>query len=136
VRLLRLSYNPQGPGHLEIEMKLVNEAQPAPRERIEPLGKYVLLRLHDAPTTTRGGLALPESVARNMMPTLRATVVAVGPGLPDRNGNMVGCGAEVGDEVFIQLNAGVRVDAGAGEEFVVTTADMILAVVRPALLEE
>lgn len=62
--------------------------------QIKPMGNYVLVRDHDAPTMTAGGLALPQTTMDRVLKiggkTHRfAQVIAIGPGAGEHSGIMV-----------------------------------------------
>lgn len=91
---------------------------------IKPLSDRVVLRRVEAPTTTPGGLVIPD--AAKDKPT-EAVVLAVGPGKVLDTGARREPSVAVGDRVLVGRYSGteIRVD---GEDVVITREDEIFAV--------
>ena len=91
----------------------------------KPLHDRVLVRRIDAPTTTAGGIIIPETAKEKPQ---EGEVVAVGPGRIDDNGNRVPLDIAVGDKVIYSKYGGTEVKYG-GEDLLVLSARDVLAVV-------
>ena len=77
-------------------------------------------------TTTASGLVIPDTAKEKPQ---EGTVVAVGPGRIDDNGNRVPLDVNVGDVVIYSKYGGTEVKY-AGEEYLVLSARDLLAVVE------
>ena len=61
---------------------------------VEPLDDYVIIEVHDAEAVSKGGIVIPDKAKKK---TFQGTVIAVGPGKVDNNGNRTVIDVEVGD---------------------------------------
>lgn len=93
----------------------------------QPLRDRILLRRHDAVTTTPGGLHIPQTAQA----APRATVVALGTGQYTSAGKRLKLDVAVGDEVVTQKNAGIEVDVD-GEKLLVVHEHEIVGVFKAA----
>jgi chaperonin GroES len=91
---------------------------------IQPLLDRVFLVLDHADKVTESGLVVPQREIPNV-----GTVVAVGPGWIDANGNTVPLDLKPGDKVVFEKNSayGTEVD---GEKYVTVPSSGILAIVE------
>lgn len=91
---------------------------------LKPLGDRVILKQDEAEEKTSGGLYVSNESKEK--PTA-GTVIAVGEGKLDNNGNMVKPQVKEGDRVIYSKYGGneIKVD---GEEYVLLKADDIYAV--------
>jgi chaperonin GroES len=114
-------------------MQLVANEAVTKAEELLPLGDAVLVRREAVEKTTRGGLALPETVQRTKTRQQpRGVVVAVGPGRYFENGQRNQMPVKVGDIVLVGDGAGmnhVRLE-GQGDDLFIIDCDGILGVVR------
>lgn len=69
---------------------------------INPVGKYVKLKIEKRPEKSEGGIHIPET-ARNK--TLHGEVVAVGSEIIEGKDTRIGCDINVGDTVFYKEHA-------------------------------
>lgn len=92
---------------------------------IKPLEDRIVIKQVEAETTTASGLVIPDSAKEKPQ---EGTVVAVGPGRIDDNGNRVPLDVQEGDVVLYSKYGGTEVKVGA-EEFLVLSARDVLAVV-------
>lgn len=95
----------------------------------QPLGNRIFVRRAVAPTTTSGGLHLPETAQRPA--TDRGTVVAVGPGGRDNTGRLIRVSVAVGDTVLFNRQAiefDMPVESGSTEKMVLVQEHEILGV--------
>jgi chaperonin GroES len=91
---------------------------------LKPLGDRVIVKQDEAETTTASGIVLASSAQEKPQ---RGTVVAVGEGKLDNNGNLVAPGVKKGDSVIYSKYGGTEVKVD-GAEFVILRADDIYAV--------
>lgn len=91
--------------------------------KIKPLGNRVLIKRSKAPTT-KGGILLPDSAQEKPK---EGTVIAVGPGKIDDQGNKEPMQVKIGDTVLFSSYAGTEVK-GEGEEMLILSEDDILGV--------
>lgn len=92
---------------------------------LKPLLDRVVVRRVDSDTVTKGGIVIPDNAAEKAD---HGTVLAVGPGKRDNNGNHVGIDVKSGDRVLFGKHSGqtVKVD---GEELLILKEDDVLAVI-------
>jgi len=64
--------------------------------RVKPLHNYLIIEKDPAIKVSTGGIHL---VRADKNTARQGTVLAVGPGVYDENGNRVECGVEVGDQI-------------------------------------
>lgn len=90
--------------------------------KIKPLGNRILIKRSKAPTT-KGGILLPDSAQQKPQ---EGTVVAIGPGKIDDQGNKELVQVKVGDLVLFSSYAGTEVKGE--EELLILSEDDILGV--------
>ncbi len=93
---------------------------------IKPLEDRVVVQTLEAEQTTASGLVIPDTAQEKPQ---EGSVVAVGPGRVDDNGNRVPLDVKVGDVVIYSKYGGTEVKY-AGEEYLILSARDILAVVE------
>ncbi len=93
---------------------------------IKPLEDRIVVQSLDAETTTASGLVIPDTAKEKPQ---EGTVVAVGPGRVDDNGNRVPVDVAVGDVVIYSKYGGTEVKYG-GQEYLVLSARDVLAIVE------
>lgn len=91
---------------------------------ITPLGDRVVLKQDEAEAKTASGILIASSAQEKPQ---RGTVIAVGEGKLDNNGNLVKPGVEPGDSVIYSKYGGTEVSVD-GEEYLILRADDIYAV--------
>jgi chaperonin GroES len=94
--------------------------------KFKPLGARALVQIVEREETTASGIVLPDTAKEKPQ---EGTVVAVGPGRVDDNGNRVPLDVSVGDVVIYSKYGGTEVKY-AGEEYLVLSARDLLAVVE------
>ena len=94
--------------------------------KFRPLHDRVVVRRIDAEEKTKGGIIIPDTAKEKPQ---EGTVIAVGPGRVDDNGNRVPLDVNVGDVVIYSKYGGTEVKY-AGEEYLVLSARDLLAVVE------
>ena len=92
---------------------------------IKPLEDRIVVQTLEAEQTTASGLVIPDTAQEKPQ---EGSVVAVGPGRVDDNGNRVPLDVAVGDVVIYSKYGGTEVKY-AGEEYLILSARDILAVV-------
>ncbi|MGX6968763.1 co-chaperone GroES [Corynebacterium kroppenstedtii] len=93
---------------------------------IKPLEDKLLVQIVEAETTTASGLVIPDTAKEKPQ---EATVVAVGPGRTDENGDRVPMDVAEGDVVIFSKYGGTEIKY-AGEEYLILSQRDVLAVVE------
>lgn len=93
---------------------------------IEPLHDQIVVRRVAAEATTAAGLVLPDAAREK---PARGTVVAVGIGCRDKDGEREPLDVQVGDEILFQPTAGAEL-AVNGDQFVVLHERDVIGVVE------
>lgn len=91
---------------------------------LTPLGDRVVLKQDEAESKTASGILIASSAQEKPQ---RGTVIAVGEGKLDNNGNMVKPGVEPGDSVIYSKYGGTDVQVD-GEDYIILRADDIYAI--------
>ncbi|XP_012257765.1 10 kDa heat shock protein, mitochondrial [Athalia rosae] len=86
----------------------------AAAKRLIPLFDRVLIQRAEAVTKTKGGIVLPEKAQAKV---LKGTVVAVGPGSRNNNGDHVPLSIKVGDTVLLPEYGGTKVELEENKEY-------------------
>ncbi len=98
----------------------------ATKVSIKPLEDRIVVQASEAETTTASGIVIPDTAKEKPQ---EGTVVAVGPGRIDDNGNRVPLDVSVGDVVLYSKYGGTEVRY-SGEDFLVLSARDVLAVIE------
>jgi chaperonin GroES len=104
----------------------VTDVTTATKVTIKPLEDRVVVQANEAETTTASGLVIPDTAKEKPQ---EGTVIAVGPGRIDDNGQRVPLDVNVGDVVIYSKYGGTEVNYG-GEEYLVLSSRDLLAVVE------
>ncbi|AMD22522.1 HHL248Wp [Eremothecium sinecaudum] len=94
---------------------------------IVPLMDRVLVQRVKAEAKTSSGLYLPE---KNVEKLNTATVLAVGPGFTDANGNKILPNVQVGDKVLIPQFGGTSIKLNKDDEVLLFRDSEILAKIQ------
>ena len=94
--------------------------------QLNPLHDRVVVKRTDADTKTASGLIIPDNVAEKPD---QGTVVAVGPGKRNPNGDVIPMSVNVNDRVLFGKFAGQQVKI-KGEEVLILTEEEIYAVIE------
>jgi chaperonin GroES len=98
----------------------------ATKVAIKPLEDRIVVQANEAETTTASGIVIPDTAKEKPQ---EGTVIAVGPGRFDDNGNRVPIDVKVGDTVLYSKYGGTEVKY-SGEEYLVLSARDVLAIVE------
>ncbi len=93
---------------------------------IKPLEDRIVIQQVEAEETTASGLVLPGSAQEKPQ---EGTVLAVGPGRIDDNGNRVPLDVNVGDAVIYSRYGGTEVKYGE-DSYIILSARDVLAIVE------
>ncbi len=94
--------------------------------KIQPLGDRVLVQQADEKEQVKGGIIIPDAAKEKSQ---EATVVAVGLGIVDKDGNRIAFDVAVGDNVLISKYGGTEV-AVDGEKYILLREDDIVAILK------
>lgn len=75
-------------------------------KRLIPLLDRILVQRAEAATKTKGGIVIPEKAQQKVQ---QATVVAVGPGARNKDGDVIPMSIAVGDKVLLPEYGGTKV---------------------------
>ena len=98
----------------------------ATKVAIKPLEDRIVVQANEAETTTASGIVIPDTAKEKPQ---EGTVLAVGPGRIDDNGNRIPVDVKVGETVLYSKYGGTEVKY-AGEEYLVLSARDVLAVIE------
>jgi len=90
---------------------------------VVPLLDRVLVQRFRPNTKTASGVFLPQSSTTNPLP--EATVIAVGPGAPDKDGKIVPTTVKTGDRVLLPGWGGNSIKLGEDEYFLFRDAEIL-----------
>jgi chaperonin GroES len=93
---------------------------------IKPLEDRIVIQQVEAEQTTASGLVIPDTAKEKPQ---EGTVIAVGPGRVDDNGNRVPMDVAEGDVVIYSKYGGTEVKY-QGEEYLILSARDVLAIVE------
>jgi chaperonin GroES len=100
--------------------------QTTKKTTLKPLGNRVLAQRIQQEETLKGGIILPDSAKKKQE---SAKVIAVGPGIENKEGKMITPPVNVGDTILMDKYAGQEVTID-DEEYVIVRADDIIAIVN------
>jgi chaperonin GroES len=92
---------------------------------IKPLGNRVLVKRSEK-ATSKGGILLPDSAQEKPR---EGTIVSVGPGKRNENGQIEAMSVSVGDRVLFSSYAGTEVK-NIDEEYLILSEDDILGILN------
>ncbi|KAF8329756.1 chaperonin 10-like protein [Cantharellus anzutake] len=90
---------------------------------VVPLLDRVLVQRFKPDTKTASGIFLPSSATSNPLP--EATVIAVGPGAPRKDGTVAPCSVEAGDRVLLPGWGGNSIKVGEEEYFLFRDSEIL-----------
>jgi chaperonin GroES len=91
--------------------------------KIQPLEDKILVQANEAETTTASGIVIPDTAKEKPQ---EGTVLAVGPGRIDDNGNRVPVDVAEGDVVIYSKYGGTEAKY-SGQEYLILSARDVLA---------
>jgi len=91
--------------------------------KIQPLEDKILVQANEVETTTASGIVIPDTAKEKPQ---EGTVLAVGPGRVDDNGNRVPVDVAEGDVVIYSKYGGTEVKY-SGQEYLILSARDVLA---------
>ena len=92
---------------------------------LKPLGDRLVVKQAEAETTTKSGIILADTAKEKPQ---RGTVVAVGEGRFNEDGDRIPMGISVGDVVIYSKYGGTEIKVD-GDEFLILRADDVYAIV-------
>ena len=98
----------------------------ATKVSIKPLEDRIVVQANEAETTTASGIVIPDTAKEKPQ---EGTVLAVGPGRVDDNGNRIPLDVSVGDVVLYSKYGGTEIKID-GEELLVLRESDVLAKVE------
>lgn len=93
-------------------------------KRIIPLLDRILIQRAEALTQSKGGIVIPESAQSKVS---QGTVIAVGPGGRNKNGDLIPISINVGDKVLLPEFGGTKVKLDDDKEYHLFRENDILA---------
>ncbi len=94
---------------------------------IQPLEDKILVQANEAETTTASGLVIPDTAKEKPQ---EGTVLAVGPGRVDDNGNRIPIDVAEGDVVIYSKYGGTEVKYSGQEYLILSARDVLAKVTR------
>ena len=94
--------------------------------KLKPLGDRLVVEPKESEQTTASGLVLPETAKEKPQ---EGTILAVGPGRRDDNGNRIEMDVAVGDVVLYAKYGGTEVKM-EGKKYLILKESDILAIVQ------
>ena len=93
---------------------------------LQPLGDRVIVELLEEETTTASGIVLPDTAKEKPQ---KGTVIAVGLGEKNDDGDRIPVDVEVGDVVIFSKYGGTEVKDGVDEYLILRESDILAKVV-------
>jgi chaperonin GroES len=104
----------------------MTQQQTKKKTTLKPLGNRVLAQRTMQEETLKGGIILPDSAKKKQE---TAKVIAVGPGLVDKEGKLIPPPVQVGDTILMDKYSGQEVSL-EDQEYVIVRADDIIAIIN------
>ena len=93
---------------------------------LQPLGDRIIVEILDEEETTISGIVLPDTAKEKPQ---RGTVLAVGPGSRDEDGEYIKMDVAVGDEVIFSKYGGTEITVGSDDVLILRESDILAKVV-------
>ena len=104
----------------------MTQQQTSKKTTLKPLGNRVLAQRLQQEETLKGGIILPDSAKKKQE---TAKVIAVGPGIENKEGHLIPPPVQIGDLILMDKYAGQEVTFD-DEEYVIVRSDDIIAIVN------
>ncbi|MDR0351387.1 MAG: co-chaperone GroES [Puniceicoccales bacterium] len=96
------------------------------KENIQPLGDRILVKQSEEKEQVKGGIIIPDSAKEKSQ---EATIVALGTGKRDEDGERIEFDVKVGDRVLVSKYGGTEVKLG-DETYSLVRSDDLLAILK------
>ena len=93
---------------------------------LQPLGDRIIVEVLDEEETTISGIVLPDTAKEKPQ---RGTVLAVGPGSRDEDGEYIKMDVGVGDEIIFSKYGGTEITVGSDDVLILRESDVLAKVV-------
>ncbi|MDP6042415.1 MAG: co-chaperone GroES [Candidatus Latescibacteria bacterium] len=93
---------------------------------VRPLSDRILVRRVDADEQVKGGIIIPDTAKEAPQ---EAEVVAVGPGKPNKSGDVIAPAVKPGEKVLIGKYAGTEIEID-GNDYVIVNEDDVLGIIQ------
>ncbi len=100
--------------------------QTAKNTMLKPLGNRVVAKRLEQEETLKGGIILPDTAKKKQE---SAKIVAVGPGITNKEGKLIPMPVKVGDVILMDKYSGQEVSVD-DEDLVILKADDIIAIIE------
>jgi chaperonin GroES len=94
---------------------------------LQPLGDRLIVEVLAEEEMTASGIVLPDTAQEKPQ---RGTVLAVGPGPRDEDGEYIKMDVEEGDEIIFSKYGGTEIKLGADEVLILRESDVLAKVVK------
>jgi len=94
---------------------------------LQPLGDRLIVEVLEEEEMTVSGIVLPDTAKEKPQ---RGTVLAVGPGPRDENGEYIKMDVEVDDEIIFSKYGGTEIKLGIDEILILRESDVLAKVVN------
>jgi len=94
--------------------------------KVRPLSDRIMVKRVDEAEQVQGGIIIPDTAKETPQ---EAEVVSVGPGKPNKNGDVIAPEVKVGEKVLIGKYGGTEIEI-EGQEYVIVNEDDILAIIQ------
>ena len=92
---------------------------------LQPLGDRLIVEVLEEEETTVSGIVLPDTAKEKPQ---RGSVLAVGPGNRDDEGNYIAMDVAEGDEIIFSKYGGTEIKLGADEVLILRESDVLAKV--------
>jgi chaperonin GroES len=93
---------------------------------LKPLGDRLIVEVLEEDMTTTSGIVLPDTAKEKPQ---RGSVLAVGPGPRDEDGEYIKMDLEEGDEIIFSKYGGTEIRLGSDEYLILRESDVLAKVV-------
>jgi chaperonin GroES len=93
---------------------------------LQPLGDRLIVKVLEEEATTASGIVLPDTAQEKPQ---RGTVLAVGPGPRDEDGEHIAMDVAEGDEIIFSKYGGTEIKVGGDEVLILRESDVLAKVV-------